>query len=110
MPACWAVPQHRPNPASRVVPILFAPLLIIVATALAVVVPWLFLGIPSGHDFEFHVNSWMEGLGQWKQGIVYPRWAALAHFGYGEAPFILYPLISTLLAPPLGALLAWTLT
>src|SRR5207245_642964 len=74
--AICGVPQSRPNPASRGGSLLFAPLLIIVATAVAVVVPWLFLGIPSGHDFEFHVNSWMEVLGQWKQGIIYPRWVA----------------------------------
>ena len=103
------MPQSRPNPASRGGSLLFAPLLIIVATAIAVVVPWLFLGIPSGHDFEFHVNSWMEVLAQWKQGIIYPRWAALAHFGYGEARFIFYPPISWLLGALLGALLPWKL-
>ncbi len=103
------MPQSRPNPASRGGSLLFVPLLIIVATAIAVVVPWLFLGIPSGHDFEFHVNSWMEVLGQWKQGITYPRWAALAHFGYGEARFIFYPPISWLLGALLGALLPWKL-
>ena len=103
------MPQSRPNPASRSGSLLFVPLLIIVATALAVVGPWLFLGIPSGHDFEFHVNSWMEVLGQWKQGIIYPRWAALAHFGYGEARFIFYPPISWLLGALLGALLPWKL-
>ena len=103
------MPQSRPNPASRGGSLLFAPLLIIVATAIAVVVPWLFLGIPSGHDFEFHVNSWMEVLGQWKQGITYPRWAALAHFGYGEARFIFYPPFSWLLGALLGAVLPWKL-
>ena len=103
------MPQSSPNPPSRGGSLLFAPLLIIVAAALAVVGPWLFIGIPSGHDFEFHLNSWMEVLGQWKQGLIYPRWAALAHFGYGEARFIFYPPISWLLGALLGALLPWKL-
>lgn len=85
------------------------PAALIAAVALCVVLPFLKLGIPSGHDFEFHMNSWLEVVDHWKQGTVYPHWAALAHYGYGEARFIFYPPFSWTLGGLLGLILPWKL-
>jgi hypothetical protein len=84
-------------------------LLIISVVALCVVLPFLFFGIPSGHDFEFHFNSWIEVVDHWKQANLYPHWNASAHYEYGEARFIFYPPFSWTLGAFLGLILPWKL-
>lgn len=82
---------------------------VLAGAGLAGILPFFWWGSPSGHDFEFHVFSWMEVLGQWRHGIIYPGWAALAHWGYGEARFLFYPPASWTLGATLGAVLPWKL-
>jgi hypothetical protein len=97
------------RPAAETQRLLWLPLLVISAAAFAAEIPFFFFGTPSGHDVEFHLDSWLEVLAQWKQGIVYPRWAELAHFGYGEPRFLFYPPASWAIGAALSAIFPWTL-
>ncbi len=102
------LPGNIPSNADRG-SLAWAPLMAIAAAAFAVEIPFFFSGMPSGHDVEFHLYSWLEVLSQWKLGIIYPRWAALAHFGYGEPRFIFYPPGSWTLGAVISAIIPWTL-
>lgn len=88
---------------------MWSPLLAISVAAFAVEIPFFFFGTPSGHDVEFHLYSWLEVLSQWKQGIIYPRWAALSHFSYGEPRFVFYPPASWTLGALVSAIFPWAI-
>jgi 6-pyruvoyl-tetrahydropterin synthase related domain len=85
----------------------FAGCAVILFAALIATAPQLLRGNSCGHDFDFHLVSWFDALGSWREGILYPRWSASANFGAGEPRFVFYPPVSWMLGAALGLVAPW---
>jgi 6-pyruvoyl-tetrahydropterin synthase related domain len=81
--------------------------LLIACTALLAVGTLIVRGNTCGHDFDFHLLSWMEVARSWHTGLVYPHWVQDANFGAGEPRLIFYPPVSWLLGGLLGSIVGW---
>jgi hypothetical protein len=80
----------------------------LLAAAVAVA-PLLVRGPSCGHDFDFHLVSWLDCLNSWRHGFPYPHWTPSANYGAGEPRFVFYPPLTWMLGAALGFVLPWTL-
>jgi hypothetical protein len=83
------------------------PALLIGGIALLVIGVLVLRGNSCGHDFDFHLLSWMEVARAWHAGLLYPHWVQDANYGAGEPRLIFYPPASWLLGGLLGAVIGW---
>lgn len=82
---------------ARAWPAILLPLL-----ALMIVVPLIAHGVSCGHDFEFHLQSWLDAAAQMRHGTLDPAWTISAAWNAGEPRFLFYPPVSWMI----GALLS----
>lgn len=79
-------------------------LILILFAALVAVAPLVAHGYSCGHDFDFHLVSWMEAANQFHHGDLHPHWAFSPAFNAGEPRFVFYPPLSWTLGAVLGLL------
>jgi hypothetical protein len=93
--------MHRSSAGfARAWPAILLPLLALIAVA-----PLIAHGCSCGHDFEFHIESWLDAAAQMRHGTLDPAWTVTAAWNAGEPRFLFYPPLSWIL----GALLALTM-
>ena len=74
-----------------------ARLLLLPVAAFLVTLPLLLHGCSCGHDFDFHLQSWLEAANQFRHRALLPRWAFSPAWNSGEPRFVFYPPLSWLL-------------
>jgi hypothetical protein len=82
--------------------ILLIPLAALIASG-----PRILRGVSCGHDFEFHLISWLETQRSWSQGVLYPHWAQTPNWDAGEPRFVFYPPLTWMLGALLGYAIPW---
>ncbi len=81
---------------------------IIFLCALAVALSLAWRGNSCGHDFDFHIQSWLAVAQQWRHDTFYPNWIEAANYGAGEPRFVFYPPLTWMLGALLGTVLGWS--
>ena len=80
---------------------------IVLLAALVAILPQILQGNSCGHDFDFHLVSWLDAQQSWREGILYPHWSPSSNFGAGEPRFVFYPPLSWMLGALLGVVMPW---
>jgi hypothetical protein len=86
------------------------PYILIPLAAFIAIVPLLINGCSCGHDFDFHILSWLEAARQFTHGNLHPHWAYTPAWNAGEPRFVFYPPLSWTIGAILGLIVPWTWT
>ena len=86
------------------------PHILIPVAAFLTIIPLLINGCSCGHDFDFHLLSWLEAARQFTHGNLHPHWAYTPAWNAGEPRFVFYPPLSWTSGAILGLLFPWTWT
>ncbi len=60
-----------------------------------------------GHDYDFHLASWLDAAASWRNCLFYPHWAPSPNYGAGEPRFVFYPPLTWMLGAAFGFILPW---
>lgn len=83
--------------------------LLIPVLAFIIVIPLLLHGPSCGHDFDFHLQSWLDAAQQIRHGRLDPQWAFSPAWNAGEPRFTFYPPLSWMLGALLSLVLPFSL-